>query len=161
MSTKQGKRPRINEIEKKIAEYLVFDLRTRYSVGLKARDAVEVIWEYMNSEELETARERLKSAGWLVSAEHVLVFDRLINLMLLVHDYSKRSQPIPIGLIEMNYRSVMELLDPETVRIIEEDKFSPRRFMNTDSVPPSLHEALMLSIYRMKDVIISRYITKY
>ncbi|MEM3895872.1 MAG: protein kinase [Archaeoglobaceae archaeon] len=158
--SKADLRPEMKEIEERIADYLLNVLKTSYSKGLKDRDALEVISAYIDSGKIEMAENRIKTAEkWnIIPKEILIVIDRIIELIKLVYEYRNKGLTIPAEIFEQKYRGLIDLLDRELAERISKDKFSPGDFTAIrEGISPDNHEALLLCIERMKDIVIGRY----
>ncbi|MEM2030877.1 MAG: tetratricopeptide repeat protein, partial [Archaeoglobaceae archaeon] len=158
--SKADLRPEMKEIEERIADYLLNVLKTSYSKGLKDRDALELISAYIDSGKIEMAENRIKTAEKqnIIPKEILIVMDRIIELIKLVYEYRNKGLTIPAEIFEQKYRGLMDLLDRELAEKISKDKFSPGDFTAIrEGISPDNHEALLLCIERMKDIVIGRY----
>ncbi|MEM1751675.1 MAG: protein kinase [Archaeoglobaceae archaeon] len=152
-------RPGMEEIRDRIADYLLNVLGTRYSKSLMSKDALEVISAYLDSGKIETAEMRIKAAERLnlIPNKVLVLMDKIIGLMKLPYEY--RGKNIPLEVFEQRYKGIVDLLDQEIVKKLSWDKFSLANFIVVgEGIPPDSHDALLLCIDRLKDVVIAHYL---
>lgn len=153
----EDKRPGMAEVTDMIAKYILVDLGSRVSMGIGARDALEILNAYLDAGETGIAGERLIVAKNLFSQEVFLIFEKIIDLMKTVYEYKLNNNIIPSDLIESKYRGIIDLLDEEISRVIQQDKFSLESYLQLPSIPPELSDSLIISITRMKDIVFAKY----
>ena len=160
--SKLEERLSIDEFKDRLGKYLVEVIGTRYSSSLRSRDVLEVINIYIDYGEVEKAKNRVLIAEKynLVSRETLAVLYKFVELMDFLNEYKGRT--IPVSLLEVKYRGVLDLLNqlnPDIVKKIKEDKYSLEHFISMgQNIAPDLYDTLHLCVHRLVDIIFA-YLT--
>ena len=154
-------RPTIEQVEEKLLSYIVNVLRSSVSGKLEYSNTLDTIGSYLDAGNINKARERIEDAKGinLIPVKVYNVMCKITELLQLVLEY--RDRVIPINRLEVVYRGFLDFLDEELREKISKDKYNLEYFFNMMyGISPEHHNTLILCIMRIKDIVLSYYVSK-
>jgi len=161
-----GKRPSMAEVVRRLSRHIHDNISLRVSSKsekseITVEDALNLISSYIYNEDLIEAMEKVKDASSekILPQEIALIYYRVFDLYRLLLDYRGRS--IPTKEIELIYESILETVDEELRKKLEQSKYSLKNLLQIgEEISPNLYDALRISVEWMIETIKNYYLIK-